>query len=169
MKKADRSVQLLKTIRGVPPQTGLKIVVVDTTDPNPVTFIFEGTKLPLDLGVFEVPVNCYPLRKGDRLLAYPLIGEGASQRWGIVEKINSGVVLASMQSGTSLSVSGIDKVYGADDLVIPPYFLVGNTTGSDGDLVGSNGRPLQAGDTVSIAPTWDAAAKKIKYVILEKY
>lgn len=183
MKDIDRSVELLKTLRGGRNQggvTGLKIVRIDATEPDPVTLVFEGTKLALGMEIFEIPVDCYPLRKGDRFLAYPLVGQEASQRWGVLQKLNGGVVLATMTGPDSLQIDGITKEYGPADLVIPPYFVVGNSQStftdtegktSDAYLRGDNQvvRPLQAGDTVSIAPTWDAAAGKIKYVILERY
>lgn len=149
----DKSVQLLRTIRGKEGQgtLGLKIVRVTTTEPDPITFMFEGTKLQLDLDIFEVPVDCYPLRKDDKLLAYPLVSTEAGQRWAIATKLTGGgVTLATMQSADSLKVDGVEKVYGSTDLVLPSSTLA-------------------AGDTVSIAPTWDAAAAKIKYVIIERH
>lgn len=186
--KADKSVQLLKKIRGDQPGNvvaGLKIVKVTTTEPGPITFVFEGTKLQIGLEIFEVPVGMYPLRKDDRLLAYPLIGNESGQRWAIVEKLTGGTVLATMASATSLTIPGIGKTYTAADLVIPPYFAVSNAYShytdydstdppvvkdtSDDYLLKGDIRPLQAGDQVSIAPTWDTAANKIKYVILERY
>lgn len=171
----DTSMKLLGIMRGLqaPGVTGLKVVRVDATDPNPVTFVFEGTQLAIDIDIFEVPISAYPLRKGDRFLAFPLIGEGASQRWGLVEKLTGGVVLATMQSATSLKIDGITKTYVAADLVIPPYFAVSDSAAqyetSALFLVKAAVRPLQNGDKVSIAPTWDEAAKKVKYVILERY
>lgn len=177
--QAEKTVDLLKLIRGEGGATGLKIIKVDATEPDPVTFIVEGTPTPLDLPLFEVPVSMYPLRKGDRFLAYPLISTEASQRWGVIQKLTSGLVMATMESPTSLKIPGINKTYGASDLVIPPFFAVSNESSiysdsytgktSDDYLKKVSIRPLKAGDKVSIAPTYDEGAKKIKYVILEKY
>ena len=85
--------------------------------------------------------------------------------------------MATMQSATSLKVDGMDHIYTAADLVIPPYVAVSNAdsiysdsyTGkqSDAYLKAADIRPLKAGDRVVIAPTWDAG--KIKYVIIEKH
>jgi hypothetical protein len=169
--ETDKTVPLLQLLaalgRGKGTSPGLYVVTIKTAEPDPVTLVMEGTKLALDLAIFEIPVELYPLRKGDRFLAYPLVATGTSQRWGILTKVNGGVVMANMQSATSLQPDGMAVTYDASRLVIPPYFLVGNTTGTDGDLVGSNSRPLAAGDRVSIAPTLDG--ETIKYVILNKY
>ena len=95
--------------------------------------------------------------------------------WNFIEKINGGITMATMQSATSLQVDGMDKVY-SDDLIIPPYFVVSDTSSVDSDsytgktsddyLKKAAISPLKAGDRVSIAPTWDA---KIKYVVLQRY
>lgn len=169
MKGTDKTVDLLATIRGQQKknQGGLKVIKVQTTEPNAITFTFEGSTQALDLDIFEIPVSCYPLRRNDRLLVYPIVGDENSQRWAAIEKINGGAVtMATMQSSSSLRISGIDKTYTSSDLIIPPYLAVGNST-SNGYLVGSNIRPLQNGDRVSIAPVIDGG--RIKYVILERY
>lgn len=187
---ADKTVDLLNLMRG-PRDTapGLHIIIVNTTDPAPITFLFEGTPLPLDLDLFEVPVSCYPLRKGDRLLAFPLIGKGASQRWGVIQKINGGAVMATMTGATSCQVTGIGRAYTAQDLIIPEFFAVKAAYNDTTDWqigVSSKApatpkqvvyadyteqaknwvtRPLKAGDLVTIAPTLEGV--KIKYVIIE--
>lgn len=157
--KNENGVRLLKAMRGPQAQdVALKVIKVVSTDPNPITFVFEGSSQALDLDIFEVPVSMYPLRKGDRLLVLKLVGSDTDGlRWAALAKINGGVTLATMQSTSSLKVAGIEKTYGASDLVIPPY------------VVGENGnpRPLKAGDTVSITPTLSGG--RIKYVILERY
>jgi hypothetical protein len=177
--KTDKTVDLLKLIRGPGGQQGLKIVKVDTTDPDPITLVFEGTPLPLDLEIFEIPVDCYPLRKGDRLLAYRLVGTENGQRWAAFSKLSGGVTLATMTGAASCQVEGIGREYTAQDLIVPPYFLVGDaatryadndggaTVYSDYYLTAGDARPLQAGDTVSLAPTLEDGT--IKYVILERY
>lgn len=167
---ADRSVDLLGIMRGGAPNTpGMRIIRVVTTEPDPYTFIFEGDRQAVDVDLFEMPISMYPLRKGDRMLVYPLIDTGASQRWVAIEKINGGVTLGIMQSATSLTVPGIDKVYGADELMLPPFVVRNNAQATDpepgheyyviGDLT-----PLEAGDVVSLQPTyWDGQKK---YVVL---
>lgn len=168
MKGTDKTVDLLAKIRGKgKSQDGLKVIKVQTTEPNAITFTFEGSNDALDLDIFEIPVSCYPLRRNDRLLVFPLVGDGNSQRWAVIEKINGGAVtMATMQSSSSLKINGIDKTYGSNDLIVPPFLAVGNST-SNSYLVGSNIRPLQSGDRVGIAPVIDGG--RIKYVILERY
>ncbi|MCO5387789.1 MAG: hypothetical protein NHB14_20700 [Desulfosporosinus sp.] len=143
----EKAVDLLSMLRGPKDAPGLRIVVVSSTEPDVITLAFEGTKQALGLGIFEVPVACYPLKTGDRLLAFPLIGEQIGQRWGVIEKLNGGVTMATMQSATSLKVDGMTKVYTASNLVLPTFIL-------------------EDGDRVSIAPIWDGV---IKYVVLQKY
>lgn len=151
METVDRSVGLLRLMRGEHREQepiGIKIITVQTTDPSPLTFTFDGTPVALDIDIFEIPVSLYPLRKGDRLFVFPLVGRENGQRWAALEKINGGVTMATMTSASSLKVAGIDKTYGAADLVLPRA-------------------GLQAGDQVSITPT--LVGSKIKYVILERY
>jgi len=178
-KSTDKTLDILKLIRGTKDHIGLKIVKVNTTDPDPITLVFEGTPLPLDIDVFEIPVECYPLRKDDRFLVFPLVGQENGQRWAIITKLNGGVTLATMIGPTSCQVEGIGREYTAQDLIIPPYFAVSNansrytdvdgagTTYSDYYLLKDDIKPLEAGDVVSLAPTYDNGT--IKYVILERY
>lgn len=181
-KGTDKTVDILKIIRGAKDQAGLKIVKINTTDPDPITLVFEGTPLPLDLDIFEIPVSCYPLRKGDRLLAFPLVGQENGQRWAIITKLNGGVVMATMTGATSCQVVGIGRPYTAQDLIIPPYFAVSDEykvyedsyTAKPTDppyLVYTDIRPLGAGDKVGLAPTYvmEGEVMKIKYVIIERY
>lgn len=149
MPGSDRSVDLLRLLKPLADAPGLKIVNVYTTDPFPLTFIFEGTKMALDAPLFEIPVDFYPLKKGDRLLAYPMVGKGASQRWGLIQKLNGGLVFATMQSVNSLTIDGIAHTYTSDVLILPPALT------------------LIAGNRVSLIPTW--ATDKIKYVVTQKY
>jgi len=149
MPGSDRSVDILKLMRGDKSTPGLKIVKVNTTDPFPLTFLFEGTKLALDAPIFEIPVAFYPFKEGDRLLAYQMVGKGASQRWGLIQKLNSGVIFATMVNANSLTIDGISHTYNSSDLIIPTAFS------------------LIAGNRVSLLPTWDAG--KVKYVIIQKY
>lgn len=154
--KTDKTLDILRVIRGPKDQVGLKIIRVNTADPAPITLVFEGTPLPLDLEVFEIPVSCYPLRKDDRLLAFPLVGNENGQRWAALTKLNGGVIMATMTGATSCQVEGIGREYVSQDLIIPPYFAVN-------DVI----RPLQTGDRVSLLPTLEGLA--IKYVILQRY
>lgn len=172
-KKTDKMIPLLKLLAGLGNEAagggmGLRIVTVQTTEPDTITLVMEGTDLALDLDIFEVPVDFYPLRVGDQLLAFPLVNHDGSGRWGAVAKITGGVVMGTMQSATSCQPDWMAITYGVDRLIIPPYFAVNNAVNqSTGDLVAADIRPLQAGDRVSIAPTWDGS--QIKYVILNRY
>lgn len=178
-----RGVDTLKKIRGPDNGTlGLRIIKVVTSGTAP-TFVFEGGKQALDLDIFEIPVACYPLKEGDRLLVYPLVDTGAGQRWAAVENLNGGLAMATMQGPDSLIIDGVVGVYGAADLIIPPYFAVksaetvdpalpepGNVAAAwepNGTLHPDVIRPLKAADRVSVAPTWSGG--KIKYVILQRY
>lgn len=183
MKGTDKAVDLLAAIRGLngknkKNQGGLKVIKVQTTEPDPITFTFEGSDLALDLEIFEIPVGRYPLRRNDRLLVYPIVGDENSQRWAAIEKISGGAItMATMASGSSLKISGIEKTYSSSELIIPPYFSVSNASSiytdsytgkaSDDYLKKAAIQPLKAGDLVSIAPVLDGDV--IKYVILERY
>jgi hypothetical protein len=187
----NKAVELVKMLRGPGVNIGLLVVTVTTTDPDPCTFTFQGSKIAVDIDLFEIPISIYPLCKGDRLLAFPIIGS-KDQRWGVIQKINQGLIIGTMTGATSLQVAGIGREYNADDLIIPPYFSVANEyshyvdqdsqcTGgtspslpvapvnSDDYLKKDGIKPLADGDKVSLAPTWDSGGKKIKYVILERY
>jgi hypothetical protein len=166
---ADRSVDLLALMRGQQSTIGIRVIRVVTTEPAPYSFVFEGDRIAVDLALFELPVSMYLLRKGDRMLVYPMISTDAPQRWAVIEKINGGLTMAIMASANTLNVPGIDKTYGADELIIPPFIVRDNAQGHDtrdpheyyktGDLT-----QLEAGDLVSLAPTIVNGA--IKYVVL---
>jgi hypothetical protein len=187
----DKAVELIKVVRGPVIPNGLKVVTVTTTDPDPCTFTFQGDKIAVDVDLFVIPVNMYPLCKGDQFLAYPIIGSN-DQRWGFIQKINQGLIIGEMTGATSLQVEGIGREYKAEDLIIPPYFVVADKfshyidndqTCSGGDvcvetpitynsedyLKKDDVKPLASGDRVSLAPTWDSDAGKVKYIILERY
>lgn len=109
MGKHDISVSLLGLMRGPKAAApGLKVVTVKTTEPSPITFAFEGSDKALDLELFEVPVDLYPLRVGDKLLAYPLVSNGPSKRWGLLQKINGGLVFGTYAAG-KIAVPGLPK------------------------------------------------------------
>lgn len=172
---ARRAVDLLKLIRkegGGDTSPGLRIVEVATTEPHPITFVFEGDNQAVDLDIFEIPVSLYPLRLGDRLFVFPITETADTQRWGALEKLTGGVTMGTMQSANSLKIDGVDKVYGAGELILPLYIVRAIATASDpqggpswhleGDLT-----PLEAGDRVSLAPTYVGGG--IKYVVLNWY
>lgn len=126
--------------------TGLKVIKVVTTEPAPYTFVFEGTAQALDMDLFEIPVGCYPLVPGDRLLVQQMVGSNDSMRWGALVKLTRGVTMASVISATSVQVEGIGRPYEAGDLVLP------------------QGASLPAGYRVSLYPT--AVGDTIKYAVL---
>lgn len=178
----DKTVDLLNLIKDPQPSPGLRIAKVVTTVPNPITFTFEGEKLALDLDIFEVPIACYPLKVGDRLLVMALAGKTLGNRWGVVDKLNSSPpYMATMKSATTLQVDDMEPTFTAAELIIPPYVVVsaeqdrytdvdpGGTTYSPYFLEGGDKvvRPLKAGDRVAITPTVDGG--KLKYIILNRY
>jgi hypothetical protein len=65
---------------------GLRIVNVVTTAPHPVTFVFEGTQLALDINMFILANTCYPINSGDRFFALPIVGDSYN-RWGLIGKV----------------------------------------------------------------------------------
>lgn len=106
--------------------TGLRVAKVNTTEPDPVTFIMEGSDLVLDIDLFEVPPEMYPLRVDDLLIAYPMVGGDNNHRWALIEKISGGIpVLAAETSGPDPTFkfekegSKVDPVYEADRFEIP--------------------------------------------------
>jgi len=151
----DNAVQLLKLLRGGPKNGkttgGIRIIKAVTTDPNPITFVFEGTSVALDLAIFEVPVNLYPICKNDKFLASPLIGDNMN-RWGVTSCISRGYIVGTMTSATQCQVEGIGRAYTSADLILPSFVP------ADGAV-----RPLKAGDTVSLLPV--NTGGKIKYIV----
>jgi hypothetical protein len=85
----DKSVDLLKLLRGPGAKTqGLAIVTVKTAAPSPLTFTVEGFTQVLDPDIFVVPTEFQPLTAGAKYFALPITGDGASIRWGLIQKIN---------------------------------------------------------------------------------
>jgi hypothetical protein len=82
----DRSTALIKLLRGPKTDSGLYIVKVSSA--SPLTFTFEGSSLALDEDIFEIPNSYKPLAAGQRFFALPIIGDYASQRWGLIQKLN---------------------------------------------------------------------------------
>ncbi|WP_138751128.1 hypothetical protein [Paenibacillus sinopodophylli] len=148
-KNTDKTVALLQLLRFMSSsdgENGLHVVVVKTSDPDPITLVMQGTKLALGLDIFEIPVDCYPLREGDQLLAFPVAGgEGGSNRWAILAKLNGGLVMATWD-GSKVKPDGMAATYSATK---------------------PNGLTLANGDRVAIAPTWDGS--QVSYIILNKY
>lgn len=84
----DKAVALLKLLRGKPGEApGVRIVEIKTSAPAPVTMVFQGTNLALDLDIFEVPASFQPVQKGQKFFALPIVGGGAAPRWGLIQKI----------------------------------------------------------------------------------
>jgi hypothetical protein len=129
----------------------------------------------------------YPLRAGDTFLAFPIIGVESSQRWGFIQKITGGAVLATMTGAASCQVEGIGRQYGASDLILPTYVISDGHPGTEtayhdmdedynsqvehlspiflrGEF--QTLRPLKAGDVVTLSPTLSGG--KIKYVVIQK-
>jgi hypothetical protein len=120
-------------------------------------------------------------------------GEGAAKSYGVINKLTGGLILATMQSATSLLIDGMAVNIEADRLIIPEFFLVGHekskyvdedtdihcsggtsgtttdntTTESDEYLKAISVRALEAGDRVSVQATLEDL--KIKYVVLNRY
>ncbi|MED3571968.1 hypothetical protein [Cytobacillus praedii] len=105
MVKPDRSVDLLKRMRG-PGQNkqsiGLYVVKVVTAGPDMLQF--EGSKLPLDSDLFEIPIRLIPLEEGARYFALPIIG-GDNNRWGLLEKIDGTEATGSFTTVDSKTVT----------------------------------------------------------------
>lgn len=86
---ADKSVELLRTIRGLNNQkeaVGFRILTVKST--APATFVLEGTPVALDKELFEIPAAFLPLQKGDKFFTFPLVGTPLGQRWAVIQRIN---------------------------------------------------------------------------------
>lgn len=107
---------------------GFRVATVNTTEPEPITFIMEGSDLVLDIDLFEVPPEMYPLREQDKFIAYPMVGGDNNHRWALIEKISGGIpVLAVESSGPGVDPTfkfekggqKVDPVYTADRFEIP--------------------------------------------------
>ena len=131
-----------------------------TTDPDPVTFIVEGTDIALDADIFTIPLSVYPICKGDTFYVLPIAGSD-NQRWGIISKINNTNAVGTMTGASSCRVTGIGRDYTANDLIIPPYVA------KSGSQTTSYTRPLQTGDRVILFPV--AVNGVIKYAIANYY
>lgn len=147
MTKHDVGVSLLGVMRGPKQKApGLRVVTVKTTEPSPITFVFEGSDKALDLELFEVPVDFYPLRIGDQLLAFPMVDKGVSQRWGLLQKINGGLLLGTYAGG-KITVPNFPKPI--EDFKVPAHV------------------ELLDGIQVGIVPYLDGLT--VKYAITTKY
>lgn len=164
-KQPDKTLALLTllsklgTPAGSPGGGCVQMAQIKTAEPDDVSIVLTGTNLALDLDLFEVPVDMYPLRAGDKFLALP-IGPGDTGRWALISKLNCGQVMATMRSATSMQPDGMQVTYGADRVIAPAAVL--NTDGGDVFY-----RALRSGDRVSIAPTM--VDKTIKYAVLNIY
>jgi hypothetical protein len=144
----NRAVDILAIFRGDGKQhlPGVKIVKVATSEPAPITFVFEGATEALDLALFEVPVDFYPLRVGDRLLVFPMIGSTNGQRYAVLQKLNGGLVFGTY-SGGKITVPNLTKP------------IEGFKKPRDMTLLD--------GDQVAVMPYLEGAT--IKYAIMNKY
>lgn len=160
---------ILKQIRGTPTQGvgELRIATAVTCDPDPTTFVLNGTEIALDASVFTIPIAVYPICKGDTFYVLPIAGSD-KQRWGIIEKVNNVNAVGTMTSATTCQVKGIGRAYTAADLLIPPYVAIdGNYNGGVTHSHGPFTRPLKTGDRVILYPV--AVDGVIKYAIANYY
>lgn len=160
---------VLKIMRGKPtPGVGeLRILKAVTTDPDPITFVMQGTEQALDANLFTIPLSVYPICKGDTFYALPLAGSD-SQRWGITAKINNTNAVGVMTGATTCQVPGIGRAYTVNDLLIPPYVAIdGNISNGTYHSHGEFTRPLKAGDRVILYPV--AIDGAVKYAIANYY
>ena len=85
MPRPDKSQELLQLLRrGNGQPNGLMIVKADTSE----SFIFEGSIVPLDLELFEVPKSLLPIQTGKRYFTMPILTTDNSQRWGILQLLD---------------------------------------------------------------------------------
>lgn len=160
---------VLKMLRGeqTPGVGELRTVRVATTDPDPVTFVMQGTEQALDATVFTIPLAMYPICKGDTFYVLPIAGSNG-QRWGIVTKINNTNAVGVMTGATTCQVEGIGRPFTADELLLPPYVAIdGNLSNGTYHSHGAFTRPLKSGDRVILYPV--AVRGVIKYAVANYY
>lgn len=97
---------------------GVHIIQATSAEPNPVKFKLLGTELNISAGMFDIPVSVYPICKGDRFLAFPLVGE-AHQRWAVIAKLNGSGRTGTMTGTNSCRVDGVAVTY-SGSRIIPP-------------------------------------------------
>lgn len=157
MEKTDKTVDVLRVLAGLgesgKPDTGLRVVTVQTAEPDAVTLNLAGVDRALDTDLFEIPTEFYPLRAGDKLLAFPIVtNEGG--RWGMLAKLTGGLVLGTMTSSTACRPDGMSAVY---PVAVPTYLQTAT----------ADAPQLQSGDRVSLRPYWDGAA--VSYYVENRY
>lgn len=85
--KVDKTVDLLRLLRGAGSLGGgLSIATVTTI--APVTLVIEGTPIPVDIELFEIPAAFIPLRVGDKFFTLPITSSSLGQRWGLLVRLN---------------------------------------------------------------------------------
>lgn len=123
------SVDALRTLRGTgnkdPELEGIHVLQATTTEPNPVTFKILGTELSVDAGMFDIPVHVYPICKGDRFLAYPLVSE-EHRRWAIIQKLDGTGRTGTMTGSNSCKVDGVEIPYSGGKIMAPKYARAGD-------------------------------------------
>lgn len=97
---------------------GVHIIQATSAEPNPVKFKLLGTELNISAGMFDIPVSVYPICKGDRFLAFPLVGE-THQRWAVIAKLNGSGRTGTMTGTSSCRVDGVAVTY-SGSRIIPP-------------------------------------------------
>lgn len=97
---------------------GVHIIQATSAEPNPVKFKLLGTELNISAGMFDIPVSVYPICKGDKFLAFPLVGE-AHQRWAVIAKLNGSGRTGTMTGSNSCKVDGVAVAYSGSK-IIPP-------------------------------------------------
>lgn len=116
------SVDALKTLRGNGNTDsvleGVHILEATNAEPNPITFKILGTELNVDAEMFTLPVSVYPICKGDKLLAYPLVGE-EHQRWAVITKLNGSGRTGTMTGSNSCKVDGVAITYNGSKISPP--------------------------------------------------
>lgn len=122
---------------------GIHILETTNAEPNPVTFKIVGTELNVDAEMFDIPVSVYPVCKGDRFLAYPLVGE-EHQRWAVITKLNGTGRTGTMTGPDSCKVDGVAITYSGNK-IIPP-------------------KGCKSGDRVAVIPC--GMQNNVKYVLV---
>lgn len=85
MPRPDKSQELLQLLlKGQRQPNGLMIVKADTTE----SLVFEGSAVPLDLELFEIPKSLQPIQPGKRYFTMPILTTDNSQRWGILQLLD---------------------------------------------------------------------------------
>lgn len=116
---------------------GMRIAIVRTSEPDPITFELFGMGRALDLDVVEVPGSLFPLCPEDRLLVFPLVSTEAG-RWVALAKLNGGLALGTMQDSNHCLPDGLTSpvpVHLPQGLVLEPGDRVGLVPRREGSQI----------------------------------